>query len=64
MTQIERNRELFTTVQQKLQQEIAVLQGALEKLDRYSENPSDQWAYPIYEKLLARRSRLLDYLSA
>ena len=55
---------LFTSIEEKLRHEITVLKSAMAKIDRYSDNPSEQWVYPIYERILERRTKLLSYLSA
>lgn len=57
-------KHLFNSVQEKLQHEIHVLQDAMSKIDRYSDDPGDQWVYPVYERIIERRKQLLNYLSA
>lgn len=64
MEQLVNNKNLFTSVEDKLRHEIAVLKSAMAKIDRYSENPSEQWVFPIYEKIIERRTKLLNHLSA
>lgn len=64
MENVTRFENLFNSVEDKLHQEINVLQEALSKIDRYSDDPGDQWVYPIYERIIARRKKLLAYLSA
>lgn len=64
MEQKANNESLFTSVEEKLRHEIGVLKTAMAKIDRYSNNPSEQWVYPIYERILERRTKLLNYLCA
>lgn len=64
MDNVSQVQHLFNSVQEKLQHEIHTLQEALNKIDRYSDCPGDQWVYPVYERIIERRKRLLSYLSA
>jgi len=57
-------QHLFNSVQEKLQHEIHVLQDAMSKIDRHSDDPGDQWVYPVYQRIIERRKKLLNYLSA
>jgi len=57
-------KQIFNNVEDKLSHEINVLQDALSKIDRHSDDPGDQWVYPIYERIIERRKKLLAYLSA
>lgn len=52
------------TVLQKLDDELVLLKGAMAKIDPNSKDPGDLWAIPIYQKIIARRERLLQCLSA
>lgn len=51
-------------VLQKLDAEIALLKEAMAKIDPNSDNPSDLWALPIYQKIIKRRERLAESLGA
>lgn len=64
MENVTQLNQLFTSVENKLHHEINVLEEALNKIDRYSDDPGDQWVYPIYERIIKRRKKLLSYLTA
>jgi len=51
-------------VLQKLDDELALLREAMAKIDPNSKDPSDLWAIPIYQKIIARRERLAECLGA
>lgn len=64
MEQVSQVQRLFHSVQEKLQYEIHMLQETMSKIDRHSDDPGDQWVYPVYERIIERRKKLLNYLSA
>lgn len=64
MENVTQINQLFTSVETKLHHEINVLEEALHKIDRYSNDPGDQWVYPIYERIIERRKKLLSDLTA
>ena len=51
-------------VLQKLDDEITLLKEAMAKIDPGSKDPGDLWAIPIYQKIIQRRERLAEALSA
>lgn len=59
-----RNDTHFSSVEEKLHYEIRVLKTAMAKIERSGDSPAEQWLYPIYERILTRRTRLLSRLSA
>lgn len=64
MDNVTQTRQLFSHVEEKIHHEINVLEAAMSKIDRHSSDPGDQWVYPIYERIIQRRKKLLAYLTA
>ena len=64
MENVTQSPKLFFSIEKKLHSEINVLQEAMGKIDRYSNDPGDQWVYPVYERIIERRKKLLAYLTA
>lgn len=56
--------DLTVSFEEKLRYEISVLKTAIAKMERNSNNLNDQQAYTIYERILQRRIKLLNSLSA
>ncbi len=52
------------TIQQRLHDEIAQLREGLRKIDNASRAHSDQWSRGLYERLIARRERMLEIVAA
>ncbi len=48
----------------KLEQEICLLRETLAKIDPMSDDPGDQWAIPIYQKIIQRRQQLASSLNS
>lgn len=57
-------RHLISSVHHKIHDEIALLQDALKTIDHLSNDPADQWAHGMYTRLIERRRRMLDRLTA
>ena len=51
-------------VLQRLDEELALLKDAMSKIDPDSKDPGDLWAIPIYQKIIARRERLVKCLGS
>lgn len=64
MEHVAQVRKLFTAVESKLHHEIRILEEARNKIDRYGEDPGERWVYPVYERLIERRRKLLSVLSS
>lgn len=57
-------RHLISSVHHKLHGEIGMFQEALGKIDPFSECPAEQWSRGLYTRLIERRRRMLDRLTA
>ncbi len=57
-------RHLISSVHRKIHDEINMFQEALAKIDPFSECPADQWSHGLYTRLIERRRRMLDRLTA
>jgi hypothetical protein len=57
-------RHLISSVHHKIRDEIDLLQHALRGIDHLSEDPADRWAYGMYTRLIERRRKMLEQLTA
>lgn len=57
-------RHLISTVHHKLHDEINVLQNTLKNIDHLSGNAADEWSHRLYSRLIERRRRMLERLTA
>ncbi len=64
MENIAKIRRMISSVQQKLHEEIQLLQETLSGIDYQSGDPAEQWAHGLYTRMIERRSRMLKGLTA
>lgn len=57
-------RNLISSVHRKLHNEINMLQHTLKKIDHLSGNAADEWSHRLYSRLIERRRKMLERLTA